>query len=85
MVALLGNYNNTEASARLMHDHIRAGRGHRSRRQGRLFLRFARQGAGLLFGPLNKIPGKDAFLALEEILRSHPEVETHLWFAHLAR
>jgi hypothetical protein len=38
-----------------------------------------------LFDLLNKIPGKKAFLALQEISQSHPEVESRPWFAHLAK
>src|SRR5690606_2074639 len=38
-----------------------------------------------LFDLLNKIPGKEAFLALQEISRSHPEAESRPWFAHLAK
>ncbi|MFK0689893.1 hypothetical protein ACFX5Q_17030 [Mesorhizobium sp. IMUNJ 23033] len=38
-----------------------------------------------LFDLLNKIPGKEAFLALQEISQSHPEVESRPWFAHLAK
>ncbi|ESY78099.1 hypothetical protein X740_21240 [Mesorhizobium sp. LNHC221B00] len=38
-----------------------------------------------LFDLLNKIPGKEAFVALQEISQSHPEVESRPWFAHLAK
>lgn len=38
-----------------------------------------------LFDLLNEIPGKEAFLALQEISQSHPEVESRPWFAHLAK
>lgn len=38
-----------------------------------------------LFDLLNSIPGKEAFLALQEISQSHPEVESRPWFTHLAK
>jgi len=34
---------------------------------------------------LNKIPGKEAFLALQEISKSHPEETSRPWFTHLAK
>ncbi len=34
---------------------------------------------------LNSIPGKDAFIALEEISRSHPEQSSRPWFIYLAK
>jgi hypothetical protein len=38
-----------------------------------------------LFGMLNEIPGKEAFLALMEISRAHPEPSSRPWFARHAR
>lgn len=38
-----------------------------------------------LFNLLNKIPGKEAFLALQEISKSHPEESSRPWFTHLAK
>ncbi len=35
-----------------------------------------------LFGLLNEIPGKDAFLALEEISKLHPEEAARPWFTY---
>jgi hypothetical protein len=38
-----------------------------------------------LFGLLNEIPGKDAFVALEEISKLHPEQSARPWFVYHAR
>nr|WP_313391377.1 hypothetical protein [Brevundimonas diminuta] len=38
-----------------------------------------------LFRWLNEIPGKAAFVALSEIAKAHPDVESRVWFEHHAR
>jgi hypothetical protein len=38
-----------------------------------------------LFELLDKIPGKEAFLALQEISQHHPEESSRPWFTHLAK
>jgi len=38
-----------------------------------------------LFAILNDIPGKDAFLALEEIARAHPDEQARPWFKRYAK
>jgi hypothetical protein len=45
----------------------------------------AQESRNSLFELLNKIPGKDAFLALEEIARLHPEEDARSWLTQHAK
>lgn len=72
----------------LMHEHIRK-RDDIDRSGGGVYSPGLRDEAqdsrNSLFEMLNKIPGKDAFLAMEEISKAHPEETSRPWFISLVR
>nr|WP_319382364.1 hypothetical protein [uncultured Roseibium sp.] len=45
----------------------------------------AQDARNALFSHLNETPGKEAYLALEEISKSHPDNQARPWLAHLAK